>query len=178
MGHQIELLKLIELHLKMHITTLCTCPVFDPECMIAEIQEHVSSTRLILRSGSAIDDESKQLLTNINKLIQSLILISKERYNFHSQIFELAKVENDSGLSPFIKYDPNSTKHKFSSNQIKVLEDWYESNSLHPYLDYFSCKDLHSRTGLTIMQVRNWVSNRRRKEKSHNISKELLPFLT
>ncbi|SCU95415.1 LAFA_0G00276g1_1 [Lachancea sp. 'fantastica'] len=49
------------------------------------------------------------------------------------------------------------------------LEEWYLANSSHPYLGSSEARVISEKTGLTLRQVKNWVSNRRRKSKKHRI---------
>ncbi|ODV81637.1 uncharacterized protein CANTADRAFT_45507 [Suhomyces tanzawaensis NRRL Y-17324] len=177
MNSLIESLKLIELHLKMQITTICTFPVFNPEVIRAEVEAHTSFLVIFLERAPYIRDGELVILKNISTLVKTLLNMTRERYDFHFQIQELAIGLNESGQTT----QSNShlvSNHKFSQNQVEILEQWYQSNSEHPFLNNQSTLELQTRTGLTVTQVKNWVSNKRRKEKTQSVSKELEPFLT
>ncbi|SCV02790.1 LANO_0G00254g1_1 [Lachancea nothofagi CBS 11611] len=62
---------------------------------------------------------------------------------------------------------------RFTQSTVIYLEDWFISNSSDPYLTKAKAHLLSEKTGLTIKQVRNWVSNRRRKFKRNPIEPSL-----
>lgn len=67
--------------------------------------------------------------------------------------------------------------HRFSSDNIIVLEHWYNEHYQKPYLTKSSLETLSKLTGLEKIQIRNWVSNRRRKEKSVQVSSTILDLV-
>nr|AZQ56648.1 MAT homeobox alpha 2 protein [Suhomyces anneliseae]AZQ56654.1 MAT homeobox alpha 2 protein [Suhomyces anneliseae] len=176
MNSHIESLRLIELHLKMHITTICTFPVFDAEIMNSEIEAHASFIQSYLERIPYLSNEDSELIKSISNLIKVLRLMVRERLDLHSKLFKLSE-GTDLGLSVDSSFSISARPNKFSKEQIQKLEEWYESSLEHPYLNSSSTEYLHSSTGLTKMQIKNWVSNKRRKEKSNQVSKELEPFL-
>lgn len=67
--------------------------------------------------------------------------------------------------------------HRFSKNNVKVLEEWYSVHKHKPYLDKKSVERLQSETQLSRTQIKNWVSNKRRKEKTVQVSSEILQLI-
>lgn len=67
--------------------------------------------------------------------------------------------------------------HRLPKQNVRFLERWYVQNFDNPYLDEKSIEYLIIKTGLSKIQVKNWVSNRRRKEKSITISPEISQLL-
>nr|CDM87332.1 hypothetical protein [Zygosaccharomyces sapae]CDM87341.1 hypothetical protein [Zygosaccharomyces sapae]CDM87350.1 hypothetical protein [Zygosaccharomyces sapae] len=70
---------------------------------------------------------------------------------------------------------PNKTYrgHRLPKHITRLLESWFNRNIEHPYLQTSSMKELMVETKLSGPQIKNWVSNRRRKEKSLTISFEV-----
>lgn len=60
--------------------------------------------------------------------------------------------------------------HRFSLDNVAILEKWYKDHYQKPYLTKNSLEKLAKATGLNKVQIRNWVSNKRRKEKSVQVS--------
>ncbi|GME98807.1 unnamed protein product [Ambrosiozyma monospora] len=69
------------------------------------------------------------------------------------------------------------SRQRLSREVLLVLNEWFTQNEENPYLSPEDIKVLTGKTGLTSSQVKNWASNRRRKEKSHRISKEVHDIL-
>lgn len=67
--------------------------------------------------------------------------------------------------------------HRFSLNNVTILEQWYNDHYQKPYLTKSSLEKLSKSTGLNKVQIRNWVSNRRRKEKSVQVSSVILDLV-
>lgn len=67
--------------------------------------------------------------------------------------------------------------HRFSSDNVTILEQWYDAHYQKPYLTKSSLEKLSKSTGLNKVQIRNWVSNRRRKEKSVQVSSVILDLV-
>ncbi|CUM68278.1 uncharacterized protein PRCAT00006000001 [Priceomyces carsonii] len=67
---------------------------------------------------------------------------------------------------------------RISKDKLDILEKWFDVNQHHPYLTQGASLNLVSRTGLSYNQVRNWISNKRRKEKTCHVSKELKELLS
>lgn len=56
--------------------------------------------------------------------------------------------------------------HRFPKGKVIKLERWFNENSSKPYLDKQTLEFLIDETKLSSSQVKNWVSNRRRKERT------------
>lgn len=73
-----------------------------------------------------------------------------------------------------LEYTKNSRKtyrgHRLPKYVTNSLESWFKRNIKHPYLNNSSIKQLITETKLSGPQIKNWVSNRRRKEKSLTVS--------
>ncbi|CCE63450.1 hypothetical protein TPHA_0E04070 [Tetrapisispora phaffii CBS 4417] len=67
--------------------------------------------------------------------------------------------------------------HRLPKKNVQYLEDWYMDHRKNPYLNEINIKLLMSKTSLSRIQVKNWISNRRRKEKSITISPEVSALL-
>ncbi|KTB00736.1 Mating-type-like protein ALPHA2, silenced copy at MTL3, partial [Nakaseomyces glabratus] len=60
--------------------------------------------------------------------------------------------------------------HRFTRENVQILETWYRNHIDNPYLDHNSQQYLAQKTNLSKIQIKNWVANRRRKQKSIYIS--------
>ncbi|SMN20089.1 MATALPHA2 [Maudiozyma saulgeensis] len=67
--------------------------------------------------------------------------------------------------------------HRFSKQNVEVLEEWYSIHKHKPYLDKKSTEVLQYQTQLSRTQIKNWVSNKRRKEKTVQVSSEILQLI-
>ena len=67
--------------------------------------------------------------------------------------------------------------HRFSKQNVEVLEEWYGIHKHKPYLDKKSIERLQCQTQLSRTQIKNWVSNKRRKEKTVQVSSEILQLI-
>ncbi|KAL3234233.1 Silenced mating-type protein ALPHA2 [Nakaseomyces bracarensis] len=56
--------------------------------------------------------------------------------------------------------------HRFTKENVHTLEAWYSNHIDKPYLDPKSLHSLAQKTNLSTVQIKNWVSNRRRKQTS------------
>jgi hypothetical protein len=55
---------------------------------------------------------------------------------------------------------------RFSRHAVKILRDWIEEHSHHPYPTEEEKEELRVQTGLSISQVSNWLANARRRGKA------------
>ncbi|SCU96311.1 LADA_0H00232g1_1 [Lachancea dasiensis] len=62
---------------------------------------------------------------------------------------------------------------RFMKCVIFTLEEWFHCHSTYPYPTKTQARTLSEKTGLTIKQVENWLSNRRRKLKRNPIDSSL-----
>ncbi|KAF5237574.1 hypothetical protein FANTH_10765 [Fusarium anthophilum] len=60
---------------------------------------------------------------------------------------------------------PPKIRTRFSKEALKVLKDWLDSHSDHPYLDEEDREMLQRQTGLNKTQISNWLTNARRRRK-------------
>ncbi|KAF5632014.1 homeobox 4 [Fusarium sp. NRRL 52700] len=60
---------------------------------------------------------------------------------------------------------PSKNGTRFSKEALKVLKDWLDSHSDHPYLDEEDREMLQRQTGLNKTQISNWLTNARRRRK-------------
>nr|CAO02574.1 mating type alpha2 protein [Lachancea waltii] len=71
----------------------------------------------------------------------------------------------------------NQKVSKYPHNISMHLENWFHLNSSHPYLTRKQISLLSERTNLSSKQIRNWMSNRRRKSKKNPIDSSLHSLL-
>nr|Q874N1.1 RecName: Full=Mating-type protein ALPHA2 [Nakaseomyces delphensis]AAO25604.1 ALPHA2 [Nakaseomyces delphensis] len=67
--------------------------------------------------------------------------------------------------TPYNPYPQPYRGHRFTKENVHTLEAWYSNHIDNPYLDPKSLQSLAQKTNLSKIQIKNWVSNRRRKQK-------------
>ncbi|AET37262.1 homeobox domain-containing protein Ecym_1115 [Eremothecium cymbalariae DBVPG len=67
--------------------------------------------------------------------------------------------------------------HRLPKKHVQLLESWYKNNIENPYLNDTDIRILMRETGFSRSQVKNWVANKRRKDKHSTISPELSDLL-
>lgn len=120
------------------------------------------------------------LIETINKFpYMDIMLKSKKLKKNKEQLFIVNKFDivskemlrnNISATTPF-------RGHRFSKDSVVVLENWYTEHYHKPYFSKKQLNKLQKCTGLTAVQLRNWLSNRRRKEKAEQVSSIVLNYM-
>lgn len=165
-------------HLKVHATTICTFPVFEPDIIRRDVIDHYMSIITLLKEKQPFSDDERELLAKINKLCGILYSIVEERNSLRqSSISRTSTATNtfreDSSassqsklttmssinLSEVISMDTPSPSTSASRIQVlntQILEKWYQKNCNYPYLKTEEIEDLSNKTRLTRTQVKNW----------------------
>nr|AZQ56690.1 MAT homeobox alpha 2 protein [Suhomyces chickasaworum]AZQ56696.1 MAT homeobox alpha 2 protein [Suhomyces chickasaworum] len=175
MSNKLENLIAVELRLRCHIKTVCKLNGFDINKMLIENEISLQLLKVHLKEATSIDENELLILKRISILIRLLKRLIMDVLLVYHEI-KKTSTSNLQRLNPSTNGSKSEPK-KFRNDQIEVLDEWYSYNHDHPYLKPSSIEDLHKRTGLSETQVRNWVSHKRRKEKSKIISVNLKPFL-
>lgn len=188
MGFQIdEFLQDTRYQLKSYISIACSYQTFDVDKMRKDIDRLTKDITSIL-NNNGFDPAILQMVGEIRELSSVLHTIIMIR--FEMQKVSLKLYAEDTREPQY----QNCTKStRLDSCQLKILQSWYGKNIKHPYLTRESIESLMRETGLSELQVKNWyvfssncrnqfltsrVSNKRRKEKSTFISKELEDLLS
>jgi hypothetical protein len=61
---------------------------------------------------------------------------------------------------------------EFSDNVKKHLQDWFNKNKSHPYASKFDLKQLSKETGLSEIQISDWVNNMRKRKIEFKIPRQ------
>ncbi|CCF57719.1 hypothetical protein KAFR_0D00720 [Kazachstania africana CBS 2517] len=142
-----------------------------------------------LQDTSRMGSEEKHLAYTAHQLTCTMITLIKGMKNFHGtggHSYSSSKSESDDktvfnvvtqDMMNLNRTGISYRGHRFSKENVKVLERWYTAHIDRPYLNRQSTEYLISKTGLSRVQIKNWVSNRRRKEKSVHVSPELIQLL-
>ncbi|EGW31990.1 MTL alpha 2 [Spathaspora passalidarum NRRL Y-27907] len=173
MNKNIGTLTQINQRLLIHISTLSTFPVFDPENIKEEIDSYISKVKFIIETETLGEDE-KDLIRRINGHAKVLECILSERIALQESSLGMLRVEEA------VQEGADSCKRgsrRLVKQQLDILENWYNQNLQHPYLTRESIIELMNLTSLSKSQVQNWISNRRRKEKRTEIDPDLAPLL-
>ncbi|KAG0669471.1 homeodomain mating type protein alpha2 [Kluyveromyces marxianus] len=114
--------------------------------------------------------QEKQKISLLENNILSKVESFKERRSENTNTVEF-RILSSEHLNPTL--NKVGKKNRFPKKSIKLLENWYECNRNSPYLtsnhlDYLECN-----TGLNKTQIKNWVANRRRKDKNSRVSLDI-----
>lgn len=100
---------------------------------------------------------------------------------------EISTAFRDEGIhSSFCNTDSNSIKTKDGSSRngkrlpketIAVLNEWFNDNIENPYVQKEDISYLKAKTNLQASQIKNWVSNKRRKRKGSKVSPSIVEIL-
>nr|AZQ56702.1 MAT homeobox alpha 2 protein [Suhomyces guaymorum] len=170
MSDLFETLKCAESKLDISLEKVKTNPNIDWERIRLQIEDTFNNVKKNLFDKAILEDGEMQVLQHIVSLLALLKHVCEKR--LHQ--LQANKLSNEDFNIDFKKPKGN----RFSDEQTHILEEWHNFNIEHPYLNASSLEDLHKRTGLTRVQVRDWVSYKRRKQKSKFISEELRSFFT
>nr|AZQ56706.1 MAT homeobox alpha 2 protein [Suhomyces bokatorum]AZQ56712.1 MAT homeobox alpha 2 protein [Suhomyces bokatorum]AZQ56718.1 MAT homeobox alpha 2 protein [Suhomyces bokatorum]AZQ56731.1 MAT homeobox alpha 2 protein [Suhomyces bokatorum]AZQ56737.1 MAT homeobox alpha 2 protein [Suhomyces bokatorum] len=170
MTNLLEFLNYTESNLKISSEKAKTYPNIDWEEIRLQIEGVFENLENYLFNKVLLDEEENQTLQQILSLVALIKYVCEERLH---QI-QAYKVSVDEFNFDF----KNPKGNRFSNEQVQIMAEWYNVNIEHPYLNTSSMEDLRIRTGLTRVQVRDWMSYKRRKQKSKFISNELESYFT
>lgn len=92
-----------------------------------------------------------------------------------ASIFEIVKEERNSSE------EPQKKRKRFSEDQCKVLECWFQENYHRPIISAQEKSKLSDMTGMTVVQVNDWLSRKRKrlaaisKKATAGVGEETLP---
>lgn len=144
---------------------------------------------LNLKSGSSNEEDSTTGITTayqISTIMEEILKHFPNKVNDPKKEEKEASINGKSVIFNIMTTDmmnKNKTSlqsyrgHRFSDDNIIMLEQWYSEHYQKPYLTKSSLEKLSKITGLSKIQIRNWVSNRRRKEKTVHISPAILTLV-
>nr|AZQ56681.1 MAT homeobox alpha 2 protein [Suhomyces emberorum] len=175
MSNRSEFLKSLEFQLGCHINTVCLLDEPNIQKLVTENEASLHLLNCYLQGIILSDQADLLIIKKILDLVKLLKLLVLQRVMM-CEAHESTKRTPQKFVIPkrFVKLKSS----KIRDDQIDVLEEWYSYNHFHPYLKESSKEDLHIRTGLSQEQIKFWVSDKRRREKSKVISPELKPFLS
>lgn len=131
----------------------------------------------------------------IQKSIKSLLVLLKEKgkmreiefsrkevrkinkYRQSSKNFESVNIKI---LTQDLMHSNNNEFKKgkrFPKSHIQLLENWYSMNRRNPYLAENDLAYISKNTTLTKTQIKNWLANRRRKDKITEVSSDIRNIL-
>ena len=168
MSTDLACLELIISLLRIHISTICTFPVYDSESIRLDVQMYGATVGDYIKSDSLTKEESEAIGT-INKLTKVLYYMVKER--LHLQQCSIDRLDDESNSNDdinsrahsedaieneiLVMTNPRRTQ-RLDKCQIDELENWFKTNNNFPFLTSLSTQTLSTKTSLTIKQVRNW----------------------
>lgn len=164
-------LKSIISHIRIHISTVCTFPVFDSESIRLDIEEYGAIVSKYIKDGNLTANELEDVQM-INKMTKALYYMVEERLHLQCIATDrLTNKENRESCTKSEKFEVNTSEvtecdtqvqtsqkktHRLEKSQIDELEKWFHTNNSFPYLTPTSTEYLTSKTNLSVKQVRNW----------------------
>lgn len=162
----------------------------------AELEKILPTLDTLIRDGGTSKEEQKTIhkMYQLCSVLSVLLTEVTELRSKRNQYFKARKISRLSSEAVLgskgkegmvfnvVTQDTlNSTRrsnktyrgHRLPKYVINSLESWFKRNIEHPYLNNNSIRELTTETKLSGLQIRNWVSNRRRKEKSLTVSFEV-----
>nr|CAI6411520.1 BFH_HP1_G0005700.mRNA.1.CDS.1 [Saccharomyces cerevisiae] len=135
-----------------------------------------------------ISDEEKKLLQTTSQLTTTITVLLKEMHSIENDRSNYQLTQKNKSADGLVfnvvtqDMINKSTKpyrgHRFTKENVRILESWFAKNIENPYLDTKGLENLMKNTSLSRIQIKNWVSNRRRKEKTITIAPELADLLS
>ena len=143
------------------------------EKALIDVTAQISKTLLILIKG-VVRNSSLEIGKNISEAIDSVNHVSGKIEEKKDIVFDLTTPETIKRT----KLGKKSYRgHRRQKEKVLKLENWFISHIDNPYLDKMNLELLSRETSLSRIQIKNWISNRRRKEKSSIISVALQDLL-
>lgn len=136
---------------------------------------NTSATRLKL-----IIEEKKFFKTQLEYFKVSYIQSLEQCPGDAELLRSRTRLQNDSKIDSSSTEGSNAFLRKsrrLPKQSIETLEKWYRDNEDHPYLNDSTLAHLRETTRLRNSQIRNWVANKRRKEKEVGVSQEILKLI-
>lgn len=128
-----------------------------------------------------------QNISQLSAIIVKLVNGKKNLVHFCKEISEDKNPDDGSGIIFNVvtqdmmesgRNDINSLKgHRLPKQHVQILKNWYKKHSENPYLNDNHIRNLMKETGFTRSQIKNWVANKRRKNKNTTISPEISDLL-
>lgn len=101
----------------------------------------------------------QQHLSLIGRVEESLNLI--ETHLIDNQKLKMKKQEDTQKVQPPGPHKPVCSPASTSKVAIRIMTNWYERNSEHPYPSYETAEVMAKAGGITVEQVKKWFANRR-----------------
>ncbi|ANZ77415.1 BA75_04427T0 [Komagataella pastoris] len=134
---------------------------------IGSSQRKLSS---ILEQGIDQNDQTlHEILVQINRMCRAIALMLENK--------RMLKNDVDIIMQQILDSSRIEKKRRLPREKVRILENWFSDHFQHPYATQQDFDELVHMTSLSKTQIRNWISNKRRKERSSTVSTELLQAL-
>ncbi|ODV74572.1 homeobox domain-containing protein CYBJADRAFT_201347 [Cyberlindnera jadinii NRRL Y-1542] len=179
----------IKLSLNQMLDLLRTTPDFHSEDLNDELS--IIMERLIDVQSQQTDllEEHRDYFIDVDAQARKLLLLVKEAKFLNDETNRFLRhlsstSDSDSMLFKIVTQDMMNKNGSFigkrkrlERSKVAVLEQWYSKNCDRPYLSDSMLLSLMGETGLSKIQIKNWLSNKRRKERGGLVSNELCDLL-
>lgn len=143
------------------------------ELALLKAISQISSILSVLLEETGRLENYRKRFTHSNILYKFKSTSTDERTN-NSMVFNIVTQDT---MSTSTRASKSYRGHRLPKENVGKLERWFADNINRPYLDEGTLKSLMAETSLSRLQIKNWVSNRRRKEKSLTISVSITDLL-
>lgn len=167
----------------LKICSLLPVNIYDQKEQIKDDLDKIISKLSNLSTYGRFNGEEKYL---IKVCYQLTAIVAKFLITDAYTSQQMENQEEESNIFNIVTQDMMNTKeikqnscrgHRFSKKNVDILEEWYNKHRNKPYLDKRWSNQLQSQTQLSKTQIKNWVSNKRRKEKMVQVSSEILQLI-
>lgn len=163
---------------------------FDMECFNYEVSISLSSFQNLKQTKGILFKDFGESFSEVAMIAKDVLLLLQERKKLQDQINEFRSHFDENPKKRLVFNVITQRMMRESSNgciphrrrrlergKVGVLQTWYNKHFEKPYLNEETLNSLVDLTGLTKVQIRNWISNKRRKEKNVLVSDELSALL-
>lgn len=159
----LDMLRQINQCLLMHINTLLTFSVYDPQNIKKDIDAFSANVQAIV-SNNTLSSTDRELVSSINDYSKLIYCILSERMALQEvpsrsceEVDENHQLSTSSCVDTTEESDADKKRNKrLLKRQLQILENWYHENLRHPYLTKDAIQELMASTSLSKFQVQNW----------------------
>lgn len=151
-----------------------------PESLLLEFEGMIAKLQGVRGPRNEVRKEARttyQICKIMEEIIKHFPNEEEEEEDSTKESFMVFNIMTKKMMNKKERCSQSYRGHRFSSTNIKVLEYWYSEHYQKPYLTKSALEKLAKATGLNKIQIRNWISNRRRKEKSVQVSPAILKLV-
>ncbi|CAK9439754.1 uncharacterized protein LODBEIA_P38540 [Lodderomyces beijingensis] len=139
------------------VVQIASCTIVNHETVRYEVERATAVASRVLASGASPQE-------------QHLIMVLRKCSSLLNRVVTARLAVMSSSKAEL-------RRSRLPKDKLGILESWFVDHRKHPYLNPICTERLMRATSLTRLQLQNWVSNRRRKEKQMKVAPEIMALL-